>query len=64
MGHTATKPGYDMHIAKSKLQESMCEGEVVVDIVTSLSLEHHISRIVIETSYLLVNVKTTFKYMD
>lgn len=35
-----------------------------VEIVTSLSIEHHIRRIVKEANYLLVNIKIAFKYKD
>lgn len=58
------RTNYDYHFATEKLQQSICERDLGVDVVPSLSLEHHMKKTVEEVNYLLVNIKTALKYRD
>lgn len=48
MGQSETRTNYDFHLAGGRLQESQCRRDLGIDIVPSLSPEHHIGRIVIK----------------
>lgn len=46
IGHSERRPMNDYNLAGEKLRESVSERDLVVDIVPSLSPEHHVRRIV------------------
>lgn len=64
MGYSEIRPGYDYHLARSKLQESTCKTVSEVDIVGSLLTENNIRRAVKMVNYILLSVKIVYKYMD
>lgn len=58
------KPGYEYHLSRSKLQESVCERDLRVDTASSLLAENHTRKVVKDVSYRTVIAKIYFKYMD
>lgn len=64
MEHSEKTSGYDHRLAGSKLRESICEWDLGLDIVPSLSLDYHIRRVMMEVHYILVRDKSAFIYLD
>lgn len=63
VGHSEKKTTYECHSEDDILQESMCERDLGVDMAPRQSPKHHIRIISKVVNYLLVTIKTDFKYI-
>lgn len=63
MGCSERGPQCDYHMTRNILHGSDCAGDLEVNIVPTLSQEHHI-RIFKKANHQLINIKIAIMYMD